>query len=63
VPKSTKRYNSGRDRRNVLADEEDIDSTEVEIVKVGHSRHAFSASMHTGVELYILAFVLQRWRW
>lgn len=36
VPKVPKRYIAERNRRNVLADEEEIDSTQIEIVEVRH---------------------------
>jgi hypothetical protein len=48
-----------REGRDLLADEEDIDGTEIEVVEVWHCRHAFSACMHTSVKLYKSALVLR----
>jgi hypothetical protein len=36
---------------DVLRDEEDIDSAQIEIIEIGHGRHAFSTSVHTSVKL------------
>jgi hypothetical protein len=36
---------------DVLRDEEDVDCAQIEVVEVGHSRHAFTASVHASIEL------------
>lgn len=36
----------------VLADQEDINCSQIKIVKIRHGCHAFSASVHTGIELF-----------
>ena len=35
----------------VLADQQDIDSSQIEVVEVRHGCHTLPASMHTSVEL------------
>ena len=42
-----------KERGDVLADQKDVDCTEIEVIEVGHCRHAFSASMHASVELHV----------
>ena len=42
-----------RERDNVLADKKDINGSKVEVIEIGHGRHAFSASMHTSIKLYV----------
>lgn len=38
-------------RVNILTDEQDINSSEIEIVEIGHCCHAFAACMHSSVKL------------
>ena len=41
-----------KEKGDVLADQKNIDGTEVEVIEVGHGRHALSASMHASIKLH-----------
>ena len=46
-----KEIRRGKRAGHVLRYEEYVDGTEIEVVEVGHCRHAFSAGMHASIKL------------